>query len=219
MASAAWRQDIGRTITPFVTVERYFADLPSGWASFPSCVARASLLGSLRERGALDALEALPERLLPRVLLDHLAAPSEWLPEVVHMATLLAVRDARFPAGPAGDEQFHGWLSQLNRDLLDQPEYSGAMRVADALEYLPRLAAVWSMFHAGTPAVVTPHSPNRASLSVSHPAALFPPLAIESRRRAFALALAKQGAAQPSIVVSTELDGLDARTVFDASWA
>jgi hypothetical protein len=52
-----------------------------------------------------------------------------------------------------------------------------------------------------------------------YPTALFPPLAIESRRRAFALALSKQGAAQPSVVVATEISGDEARTVFDASWA
>jgi hypothetical protein len=219
MASAEWLPESGRSVAPFATVERYFASLPVGWASFPGCVARASLLGALRERGALDALEALPDRLLPRLLLDHLAAGSEWLPEVVHMATLLAVRDARFGAGTAGDEQFQGWLSQLNRDLLDQPENSGAMRVTSASEYLPRLAAVWAMFHIGTPVVVAPRSANRATLTVSHPAVLFPPLAVESRRRAFALALAKQGAAQPNVEVSTLLSGLDARSVFEASWA
>jgi hypothetical protein len=173
----------------------------------------------LRGRGALDALEALPERLFPRVLLDHLAAPSEWLPEVVHVATLLAVRDVRFTPGHRGDEDFQGWLAQLNRDLLDQPENSAAMTVASSVDYIPRLAEVWTMLHAGTPAAVVIHSPNRAALSVVYPTALFPPLAIESRRRAFALALSKQGAAQPSVVVATEISGDEARTVFDASWA
>jgi len=75
------------------------------------------------------------------------------------------------------------------------------------------------MFHVGTPAVVVAHSPNRAALTVAHPAALFPALAIESRRRALALALAKQGAAQPNVAVATEFSGSEARTVFDATWA
>jgi hypothetical protein len=219
MASAEKLPGSGRVVGPCETVSRYFEGLPVGWASFPHCVARASLLGVLSERGALDALEALPERLHPRVLLDHLAATSEWLPEVVHVATLLAVRDVRFTPGDRGDEEFHGWLAQLNRDLLDQPENSGAMKVASSAEYIPRLAAVWTMLHSGTPAVAVIHSANRAALSVTHPTALFPPLAIESRRRAFALALAKQGAAQPNVVVTSEISGDEARTVFDATWA
>ncbi len=219
MASSEKLSDSGRVVTPFVTVGSYFDALPDGWASFPDFVARASLLGTLRDRGALDALEALPERLQPRVLLDHLATTSEWLPEVVHVATLLAVRDVRFGAGPRGDEDFQRWLAQLNRDLLDQPENSGAMLVVSPAEYLPRLAAVWTMFHVGTPAVVVTHSPNRASLTVSHPASLFPAIALESRRRAFALALAKQGAAQPNVVVHTAVSGTDGQTAFEATWA
>ena len=219
MASSEKLSDSGRVITPFATIGRYFDALADGWASFPGFVARASLLGTLRERGALDALEALPERLQPRALLDHLATTAEWLPEVVHVATLLAVRDVRYAAGPRGDEDFQRWLAQLNRDLLDRPEHSDAMLVASPAEYLPRLAAVWTMFHVGTPALVVTHSPNRASLTLSHPAALFPAIALESRRRAFALALAKQGAAQPNVVVNTVVSGADANTSFDATWA
>lgn len=219
MASSEKLSDSGRVDTPFATAGRYFDALSDGWASFPTFVARASLLGTLRERGALDALEALPERLHPRVLLDHLAATSEWLPEVVHVATLLAVRDVRFSAGPRGDEDFQRWLAQLNRDLLDRPENSDAMIVASSADYLPRLAAVWTMFHVGTPAVVVMHSTNRGTLMVSHPASLFPAIALESRRRAFALALAKQGAAQPNVVVNTTVSEAEAQTVFDATWA
>lgn len=219
MASSEKLSDSGRVGLPFATVERYFETLPEGWASFPQFVARASLLATLRDRGALDALEALPEQLQPRALLDSLSATSEWLPEVVHMATLLAVRDARFAAGPRGDEDFQRWLAQLNRDLLDQPENSGAMVVTSSAEYIPRLAAVWAMFHVGTPAVVATHSPNRASITIRHPASLFPAIALESRRRAFALALAKQGAAQPSVVVHTAVAGEEAQTDFDATWA
>jgi hypothetical protein len=219
MASAERLPESGRGVTPFGAVGRYFEGLPVGWASFPGCVARASLLGTLRGRGALDALEALPERLQPRVLLDHLAATSEWLPEVVHVATLLAVRDVRFAGGPRGDEDFQAWLAQLNRDLLDQPENSGAMTVASSVDYIPRLAEVWTMFHVGTPAVASVHSLHRATLTLTHPTALFPVLALESRRRAFALALAKQGAAQPSVAAVTEVSGDEARTMFDATWA
>ena len=219
MASSEKLSDSGRVVTPFATVGRYFDALPDGWDSFPSSVARASLLGTLRDRGALDALEALPERVQPRFLLDHLSTTSEWLPEVVHVATLLAVRDVRFGAGHRGDEDFQRWLAQLNRDLLDRPENSDAMKVASPTEYLPRLAAVWTMFHVGTPAVVVTHSTNRASLILSHPASLFPAIALESRRRAFALALAKQGAAQPNVVVNTAVSGPEAKTSFDATWA
>lgn len=219
MASAEKLADCGPVVAPFATVSRYFETLPDGWASFPGCVARGSLLGALRKRGVLDALDALPEYLCPRVLLDHLAVSSEWLPEVVHVATLLAIRDARFTAGPRGDQDFQGWLTQLNRDLLDQPENHDAMIVGSSAEYVPRLAAVWRRFHLGTPAMVVTRSAHHAVLTVAHPTSLFPALAIESRRRAFALTLAKQGAVQPSVVAVTEVRGREARTVFDATWA
>jgi hypothetical protein len=213
MASTRKREKSKEAPPQFATVEAYFDDLPDGWASFPRCVARASLLGGLRARGALDALEGLPARLRP--LLSHLTAEAEWLPEVVHVAALLAIRDA--PFGPRDDDAFLAWMGQLNRELLGGPELGGVIAIVTAAELVPRLPAMWELYHAGTPLMVDEHSATHARLVLAHPRRLFPPLSLESHRRTFALLLAKAGA-QPSVTMRTAVSGEDARTLFEARW-
>ncbi len=218
MASAEKLHEVVRGVPSFGTVGRYFEALPAGWTSYPACRVRASLLGSLHARGALDAVEALPHLFAPGLLVDHLVPTSEWLPEVVHVAVLLAIRDLRFGAGPRGDEDFQRWLAVLNCGLLDQAEQNRATGTTSAADYVPHLASLWTSFHGGTPAVVTTHSPNHATLTLTHPTPLFPALLIEARRRAFAHALAKQGAVQPIVSARTTFAGADAATVFDVTW-
>lgn len=218
MASSRTHEHKGPRVEPYPTVSAYFEALPDGWASFPSCTARASLLQLPRGRGALDALEGMPERLLPRVLLDHHAAGAEWLPEVVHLASLLAVRDARFGDTPRPDEDFLAWLAQLNRDLLGGAAQADVLAVATPAELLPGLPALWERFHRGSPMTVLAHSATHASITLTHPAHLFHPLSLESHRRTLALSLTKGGAAQPHIELRTELSGAEARSVFEARW-
>lgn len=231
MGAAKVRAGGGREARTFQNVRDYYAGLPHGWASFPACVARASLLGDLRDRGALDVLESLPPELDPHGLTAHLgdarrhdplSAEDAWLPEVVHVATLLAVRDARFAEGTRGDEDFQDWLAQLNAQLLDRPE-NVVPNAGDApnelLPQIAQIARVWQTFHLGSPATTVARSPTHHQVTLAHPARLFPPLAMESRRRALGVALAKQGAVQPRIVVTTTVTGDTAETLFDVTWA
>ena len=53
-----------------------------GWASFPDCVARSSLLGPQRDRGSLDEsmFDDAPAALRP--LAAYIAPSSRWVPEV-----------------------------------------------------------------------------------------------------------------------------------------
>jgi len=200
----------------YPTVTAYFDALPAGWASFPHCRARAMLLGGLRGRGALDALDALPARLRP--ILEHLAAATDFVPEVVHVGTLLAVRDARFGGRAHADDEFLEWMAQLNRELLGALPQAGALSAASPVDLLPHLPTIWSNFHEGTPITLLARSASAMSVAIAHPRLLYPHLALEWHRRTLALTLAKADAVAPAITMRTEVDGDDARTIYDATW-
>ena len=202
--------------TLFPTAMAYFATLPDGWASFPSCLARTALLGGLRGRGALDDLGALPSELQP--LVAHLATETEWLPEVVHVATLLAIRDARFSDSAHADDDFLAWMAQLNRDLLGGPMLADELGASGPDALVPRLPELWQLFHRGTPSALREHATGRVQLAFTHPRQLFPPLALETHRRTLALSLAKAGAVAPHVLLRTEAGGDTVTTVFEATW-
>jgi hypothetical protein len=159
----------------------------------------------------LDGLDVVPTCLLPREIGEHLASDADWLPEVLHVAALLAVRDVRFGASAHPDDDFLEWLAQLNRELLDQPLQGLA---ASPAELAPHLVTIWEDFHAGTPAAILDSGPTHVAFALSHPAALFHPLSRESQRRVVALALVKVGAVQPDVAMRVE----PSRTIFDATW-
>jgi hypothetical protein len=213
---SSWRGDERPELCPTATA--YFDALPHGWASFPDCVARASLLESLGARGALDALDdSLPTRLQP--LRAHLATGSEWLPEVVHVAALLSVRDVRFGRAPGADDEFLDWMAQLNRELLASPDQAGARRAACPADLVPQLPALWATFHQGTTTTTTTTDDSHARVVLAHPRRLFHALSLESHRRAVVQMLARAGAAQLIAEARTELSGEQAETVLELSWS
>lgn len=199
------------------TVLGYYERLPDGWASFPTCVANASLLAAQRARGGLDNLfDGAPPPL--RKLAEYLTPNARWIPEAVHVAIVLALRDARFGPGPAEDEVFLGWLAKVNREILDGPGIAASVAAIGPSTVLPYLPVLWSEFHVGCPLVVEHAEGTRAKLVVTHPTAIFHPLSIETHRRTLAVALAKAGAAQLEIEVRTIANGDDARTELDCRW-
>jgi hypothetical protein len=201
----------------YPTAGAYFAELPDGWASFPTCLARASLVRSLRDRGVLEALDALPPPL--GALLEHVSGSEDWIPEVVHVAALLAIRDARFGNSDRDDEQFLLWIEQLNRDLLGGSKHIDIPFGVTPDALVARLGDLWETFHRGTPITVTAQEITRVKIVIAHPRQLFARLSIESHRRTLALSLAKAGAVQPQVDVRTEPCGDKAETVFTASWS
>lgn len=216
MGEASGRQHTEQWADRYPSASAYLDALPDGWASFPACLARASLVGGLRDRGALDELDAFPQPLL--ALLDHIATDREWIPEVVHVATLLAVRDARFGAGPAHDEQFLAWMARLNRVLLGGPKLVEAPLPVTPEDRVSGLVDLWEDFHRGTPMTVCNHEPTSVQVVLTHPRQLFGLLSVESHRRTLALSLAKATPVQPHVTVRTEVSGDESRTVFTASW-
>lgn len=200
------------------TATEYFDALPEGWSSFPSCLVRAELLASLRERGVLTK-DALPARLHRLLDASGGSKDPEWLPEVVHVTAMLAVRDARFGHGREADAAFLSWMTQLNRDLFSTSRHAAATSFTTPEECVARLPDIWAMLRRGTTATVHARSANGATCTLTHPTALFAPVCLESHRRAVAILLVKAGAVQPNVVMHTETAGDLAKTVLDLSWS
>jgi hypothetical protein len=179
-------REAGPTTATLTSVDAYIAGLPDGWLSYPSCEARAELLASLRPTGVLTDLESLP------VLGDHVRAlpTAGWIPEVVHVAILLALRDQRF-TGPNGEAAFIAWMDRLNRAVLPQTQ------LRDAAAAISDFPAVWSSLHRGTRIDVVELDSHRACLGMTSPEPLFPALARRWRRRVIETYLSRAGAAQP----------------------
>ena len=200
---------------PNPTSMQYFHALPDGWSSFPTCLASAAFLVGLRERGAV-ADDALPKQL--RHVLHEYGGDEEWLPEVVHVAAMIAVRDACFGHGPEADAEFLEWTTQLNRELFSNPRYAAALSCASPRDLVPRLPAIWSTFHRGSTFSVTVDEANHATCLLEHPRLLFTRLSLESHRRALAVLLAKAGAAKLQVTTATEVTGDHCLTTIDATW-
>ncbi len=168
------------------SVTAYVRGLPAGWSSYPECAARGRLLGSLAVTGALDGLEGLPD-----ALARHLPTLSAgWIPEVVHVGLMLAVRDRRF-AGAGGEDAFLAWLHRLNGAVM--PERS------DPRAAVLELPTIWSSLHTGTVLEVREASESSALLAARHPEPLFPALASRWRCDAIAGLLVRSGAVQPRV--------------------
>lgn len=204
---------------PFAALTSYYEGLPNGWASYPECLVKGWFSNYLRERAALDAIQSIPERLDPALLSSHLTNPLEWIPEVAHVALLLAVRDTCFAPTPRGEEDCLEWMTQLNRSLFSQPEVAAALN-APLADGVARVPQIWAMFHRGTPMTLMRQDSNSAAVLLEHPAGLFPPISVETQRRAFALAAAKSGAVNPDVRVKTDrVPGARLmRTVVEATW-
>jgi len=195
----------------------YYQQLPEGWASFPNCVANASLLAAQRARGGIDGLvDDAPPPL--RKLAEYMTPTARWIPEVVHVAVVLALRDSRFGPGPEEDEAFLGWLAKVNREILDAPGIAASVAAIGPTAVLPYLPVLWNEFHVGCTLSVEHAEDTRALLVVDHPTAIFHRLSIETHRRTLAVALAKAGAAQLEIDVRTIANGALARTELDCRW-
>lgn len=200
---ASERPERIRTLLP--SVDAYYRGLPDGWRSYPTCLADASLLRGLRAAGSLDGLDSLPSELA--AYLDP--APTGWIPEVVHVAVMLAVRDQRF-AGAGGEDAFIAWLHRLNRDVLPDRSHVGPEA---AVHELP---TIWSCLHVGTTVEVREVRPGSALLAAAYPEPLFPALANRWRRDAIVGYLVRAGAVQPR---ATELGRVEGATHISITWS
>lgn len=175
----------------------YLAALPDGARSFPDCEASAELLLGLASRGVLDELD------LPADIRRWLAVGGErgWLPEVVHVAVLLALRDVRF-GGASGDHALIQWIEGMSRPLVVRAAPPERPRgVAAALSEAP---AVLGRFHRGTVLSVERIGPRDADVLYRHPDGIFPPVVLEWRRRVLLAMLAGAGAPTPTATLEAQ---------------
>jgi hypothetical protein len=184
----------------FPTLTRYSEQLPVGLASFPACAASSVMLRGLVARDALGGLAGLPREIGSAV---ERIEQTEWLPEVVHVAAMLALRDVRF----GDDETFLAWTGKLNREVM----MDRAANPPEALALVPR---IWSRLHRGTTVEVLDLSGHSGTLLTRHPRELFAPLIREWRTRAVLAFLARAGAAQPRARESADAEG----TVLRIDW-
>ena len=172
-------------------MREYLASLPEGARSFPECQADAGLVLGLSARGVLEGLALAPE------VRDALgsARDGHWLPEIVHVAVLLALRDARF-GGPAGDDALIEWVEGISRPLAVPAAGEGGP--GDAAAAVRAAPEVWARFHRGTRLEVAQLGERAADLLYRHPDGIFPPVVLEWRRRVLLAMLAGAGAVTPS---------------------
>lgn len=186
------------------TLTSYLAGLPHGWRSYPECEARASMLGRLSSIGILSELDALPADVRSAI---HGIGETDWIPEVVHVGVLLALRDLRF--GPSGEEAFLAWLAKLNREIMPERVVGGPM---EAARQMPR---IWAELHRGTTLVLADVSEHAARFVARHPPDLFTPLSHRWRRHAVHAFLSRAGAVQPRSIERPAPDG----SVIEMTWS
>lgn len=149
----------------------YLERLPDGLASYPGCLAKASLYRSIIEELPLDDAR-LPEPL--QDLLRRPRAVSEWIPEVHSHAVLLAQYDQRFTALP----EFSAHCYAAQRRLWDSKIYAFMMRLMSPVRLLASTSQRWGQFHRGTELVAERSGEGAAWLRLTTPPHVYDEIAL-----------------------------------------
>lgn len=149
----------------------YLERLPDGLASYPGCLAKASLYRSIIEELPLDDTR-LPEPL--QDLLRRPRAVSEWIPEVHSHAVLLAQYDQRFTAVP----EFAAHCYAAQRRLWDSKIYAFMMRLMSPVRLLASTSQRWGQFHRGTELVAERSGEGAAWLRLTTPPHVYDEIAL-----------------------------------------
>lgn len=123
----------------FPTVAEYLDRLPQGIASYPQCMAKASILCQALKDKPLD----VPAGALPDPLESLIRRPpplSAWIPETCFHGVMFALQDVYFP-GPRGREEFRRWTYQQASSLLQTTLYRALFFVVSPTRLI--LLATW----------------------------------------------------------------------------
>jgi hypothetical protein len=187
----------------------YLDQLPAGAASYPDCLAKASMLRrALAERPlAREHVEALAPgaaRIVSCPPLD-----GEWVPDVWLASILLAIADAY----GMSDEQYLDWMRELNTRMFNTI-FRLLMKVAPPDLIVRTASARWSVFHRGSTLTVVDSAPGRCAARLAFPVRLFHGLAL---RQFVAVFEAAARLSDPAATVAlTSSDDHGAR--FDLAW-
>lgn len=189
-------------------LERYIAALPDGWASYPECAAKATLLHGALEMIPEDARGRLPVPLLARVA--EPALPTAWAPEVEMIAMVHAAVDLR--GAPALWDE----VVQANVALFGRREYQPLVRTGDPARVIEQVSRSWRLFHRGTTFECLETAPGRAVLVHGYPPPLFPAIALRMRRASLEGVLLACGATGTDVHEEALAPG---RTRYVVTWA
>ncbi|MGE0789106.1 MAG: hypothetical protein AB7S26_25765 [Sandaracinaceae bacterium] len=153
----------------FPRAAAYLARLPDGVRSYPACQVKASVLREVLSSRLLtdEDVRALPEP-MARLVLDP-PPVSTWMPEVIAVAVMNAIRDRAFPAGSGGLQKYRAWTYDRNRRLLAKPHYRALFLLLSPEWLLRGSERRWGMFRRGSSAQLTRIDAGDLQLRTSYP--------------------------------------------------
>lgn len=172
----------------FPELDRYLAQLPNGFDSYPAAHAKGSvvlpyLVGAVG--ASLRRCADLPAPL--RALLDAPPTVAGWVPEVTLAALIVAAYEAHF-ASAGGPDALQAFILETNRATLSGPAYRILFMVASPERLLGGAAQRWAAFHRGSTLSLARRADGVAELDLAHPPAIFPEHSFRGHGATFALA-------------------------------
>lgn len=149
------------------TMTAYIAALPSGLASYPDCMAKASLYRTFLADRPLSDTEGVPAELVD--LIDHPRPVNTWISEVRSHALMLACFDRGF----ADLEEFARFAYDGQRKLFESKLYAVLMRWTSPKRLLASVSQRWELFHRGSQLRVEDSGENWARLRLRTPAHVY----------------------------------------------
>lgn len=174
--------------TRFPELASYLEQLPHGIDSYPECATKASLI-----RSSLDGHPFQPDwEQLPEPLRETLRSPPlpvVWAPAVLAKAVFCVIADTYYPSA----ELVREWSHKRGLRLANSATYRVLTRVAGVRNLLRATGRVNDMFQRGSGLRVETHQLG-ATLRLSHPKHLHPPLSHIANQAGFLAILETTGA-------------------------
>ncbi len=189
--------------------QRFLDSLPCGLDSHPTFLQKASVFRQFLELASGTDLRALPGPLVQRAL--DPPPVTAWLPEVHALATYLAIADLQGWT----DQQLVARARDLNQKLLSGPLYRILMSVVSAAMLVRGAPDRWAAMHRGVTLSMQLDSPHTATMTLSFPKRLIPPVIAQCYCTAFQVAF--DVARIEGAVVAVE-SCTEERAVFRCTW-
>lgn len=181
-------------------VQQYLDELPSGLDSHPTFVPKASVFRQFLELASGVDLGKLPPALA--TLAREPPLVTAWITEVQATATYLAIADLQ----GWSDQQLLTRALTLNRTLLSGPLYRILMAVVSSSMLVRGAPGRWAAMHRGISLTTHLDSESRATMTLSFPKGLVPPLIARCYATAFQAAFEVSRIKNPSVAVEASDD-------------
>jgi hypothetical protein len=193
------------------SVNKYLDTLPSGAASYPECVVKASVLRNALVSRQLGREVELPPTI--RKLVDDPPTVGEWISEVHFNAAMLAIREVHF--NPRTLDDYRAWVYEQNHKLLGTPLYRVLFLLVSPDRLLSGIEKRWGAFRRGSEIQVVDRAKNVVQLRLRYPAFLYPSLTVQAMMVAFQAAMDHAGARQARVVIASSTS---TETVLAVTW-